>query len=66
MHFEQFVNKIMRDEDFRASLKSDPEGTLAEHGVDASPEMVDAIHDLDWDSMQKVSDHYKVATQASC
>lgn len=66
MHFEDFVTKIMRDDDFRAHLKSDPKAALAAHGIDAPPEMVNAINDLDWDSMQKVSDHYKVQTEVSC
>lgn len=66
MHFEDFVSKIMHDEDFRGALKEDPKVALAAHGVDAPPEMVDAINNLDWDSMQKVSDHYKVVTEVSC
>lgn len=66
MHFEKFVSKIMNDEDFRAGLKADPKGALAAHGVEATPQMVDAINDLDWESMQKVSDHYKVVTEVSC
>lgn len=66
MHFDLFVSKIMHDEDFRAELKADPEAALAKEGVDATPEMVQAIHNLDWNSMQKVSDHYKAMAGVSC
>jgi hypothetical protein len=64
--FEGFVTKIMRDDKFRAALKADPKAALADHGIDATPEMVHAINNLDWQSMQKVSDHYKAVADVSC
>ena len=66
MTFEELVTKVMRDEKFRAALKADPEGALKKAGVNVTPQLAAAVKDLNWTSLQKVSDHYKHAEGISC
>jgi hypothetical protein len=61
LKFEELVNKVMKDANFRAALESDPAKALESVGVKATPELVQSLKSMDWKSVHKVNAHYKAA-----
>ena len=55
---QALVNKILSDEAFRKALLSNPEATLRQAGIDPTPEMLDALKDIDEDSLQALAENF--------
>jgi hypothetical protein len=45
--FQTLINKVMSDGEFAKTLAADPAKALKTMGVDATPEMVDALKGVD-------------------
>jgi hypothetical protein len=52
--WEALVNRIIEDRGFRERLEKTPEKALAEMGIEATSDMVDALNQFDWKSMDAV------------
>jgi hypothetical protein len=52
---EDITNNILTDSAFRDRLVRDPEGTLRSHGIEPTPEMVDALKSVDAAGLQKLA-----------
>jgi len=59
MSFEKMINKVMTDQSFRDGIRSDPEGTLKAHNIDAHPDKVAALKQVDWSALDKVRDTFQ-------
>ena len=65
MKFEDLVSRVVKDPKFRDGLKADPAKTLDSVGVKATPELVQSLQSLDWNSIHKVNDNYRAASGIS-
>lgn len=65
MKFEDLVQKVMKDENFRKALQADPTKALDSVGVKVTPDLERSIRSLDWDSLDKVNKHYRSAAGIS-
>ena len=53
--FKAFMDKVMTDDAFVQALSNDPQGTLKSIGIEATPEMIDAMRGVDGDSLKKLA-----------
>ena len=51
----QIVEKVLNDNDFAQQLVADPEATLRSVGVEPSPEIVNALRNLDAEGLQRMA-----------
>ena len=51
---QKLIGKALSDEQFVEQLLSDPEAVLQENGVEPTPEMLEALHDIDADGLRKL------------
>jgi hypothetical protein len=65
MRFEKLVTKVMKNKKFRNALKKNPTTALKKVGVTATPKLHRAIKSLNWNSINKVNQHYKAAAGIS-
>lgn len=65
MRFEKLVTKVMKNKKFRDALKRNPTTALKKVGVTATPKLHRAIKSLNWNSINKVNQHYKAASGIS-
>jgi hypothetical protein len=65
MRFEKLVTKVMKNKTFRNALKRNPTTALKKVGVTATPKLHRAIKSLNWNSINKVNQHYKAAAGIS-
>jgi hypothetical protein len=65
MRFEKLVTKVMKNKNFRNALKRNPTTALKKVGVTATPQLHRAIKSLNWNSINKVNQHYKGAAGIS-
>lgn len=65
MRFEKLVTKVMKNQKFRAALKKNPTTALKKVGVTATPQLHRAIKALNWNSINKVNQHYRSAAGIS-
>ena len=65
MRFEKLVTKVMKNKKFRDALKRNPTTALKKVGVTATPKLHRAIKSLNWNSINKVNQHYKAAAGIS-
>ena len=49
------VGKILSDEKFAADLAKDPEKTLKEAGIEPTIDLLEALQDVDAESLQKLA-----------
>lgn len=49
------VNKVLSDKTFAQALLSDPAGTLQATGIEATPEILEALKGVDVESLQKLA-----------
>ena len=59
--FDSLINKLTTDRSFAATLVADPKGTLEANGVEATPEMIDAIRSLDAASVERLAGAFGTA-----
>jgi len=65
MRFEDLVRKAIKNKKFRSALKRNPTTALKKVGVTATPKLHRAIKSLNWNSLNKVNQHYKSAAGIS-
>lgn len=65
MKFDELVRKAMKNKKFRSDLKRNPTNALKKVGVTATPKLHRAIKSLNWNSLNKVNQHYKSAAGIS-
>ncbi len=53
--FQNLINRVMTDEVFAKSLADNPTETLKGIGVEATPEMLDALKDVDANSLKHLA-----------
>ncbi len=58
MNVKDLVDKYMHDSAFRSGLQNDPEGTLRGAGVNPTPEMLNAVKNVDHGSLKAVADSF--------
>jgi hypothetical protein len=51
MSFQDFVDRMMADRDFRNAMIDDPEAALKANGVEPTEKMVTALKALDYDQV---------------
>ena len=54
-NLQAIVGKAITDASFCQRLVSDPEGTLKDSGVSATPEMIGALRAIDANAVQKLA-----------
>lgn len=52
---QRLVNKIMTDEAFARALAENPEATLKEAGIEPTIDLLEALQDVDAESLQKLA-----------
>jgi anaerobic selenocysteine-containing dehydrogenase len=52
---QMLVGKALSDEGFVKKLVANPEGALKEVGVEATPEMIEALKGIDVESLKKLA-----------
>ena len=55
---QALVNRILSDEAFRKALLTNPEATLKQAGIEPTPEMLDALGDIDEESLQALAENF--------
>ena len=53
--FETLVGKALSDDAFAAALVKDPEAALSEVGIEATPEMLEALKGIDVEAVKKLA-----------
>lgn len=53
--FDRIVQRAVSDEEFAKRLVADPEQALRAEGVEPSPEMIEALRDVDVASVQRLA-----------
>ena len=53
--FKAFMDKVMTDEAFAQALSNDPQGALKSIGVEATPEMIEAMQGVDANSIKNLA-----------
>jgi predicted molibdopterin-dependent oxidoreductase YjgC len=53
--FQKLIDRVMTDEAFSKQLASNPESTLKSIGVDATPEMLEAMKGVDANSLKQLA-----------
>jgi hypothetical protein len=53
--FQNLINKVMTDEAFAKALSENPSETLKSIGVEATPEMLDAMKGVDAASLKNLA-----------
>jgi hypothetical protein len=51
--------KVLTDAEFAGKLIANPVETLKAEGIEATPEMLDALKDVDVTQLQKLADDFK-------
>ncbi len=55
---QDLVNRVLTDEKFRRELVANPEAALRKAGVEPTPEMLDALKDVDEESLQALANNF--------
>ena len=55
MTFQQFVTKMLNDQNFRTAIAKDPEAALKAAGVHSSPKLVEALKGVNYAQLAKVA-----------
>jgi hypothetical protein len=53
--FQKLIDRVMTDEAFAKELFANPEATLKGIGIEATPEMLDAMKGVDADSLKQLA-----------
>jgi predicted molibdopterin-dependent oxidoreductase YjgC len=53
--FQKVIERVMSDEAFARSLADNPKDTLKSIGIEATPEMLDAMQGVDAESLKKLA-----------
>lgn len=51
----QFVDKVMDDAEFFKALQVDPAAALSDAGIDATPQQIDALKKINYESLRAVA-----------
>jgi hypothetical protein len=54
MNFQQFIDRMMADRDFRTAMRKDPEAALKANGVEPTEQMVTALKAFNYDQVSAV------------
>ena len=52
---QKLIGKVVSDENFANTLAADPEKALRDAGVEPTPEILDALSDLDTEAIKKLA-----------
>ena len=58
MTFDDLVEKVLNDADFRAQLVKNPRAALESAGIPATDEMVQALNQVDYASITRVAEQF--------
>ena len=64
--FDTFVHAVIVDPKYRALLRKDPEKALRHLDIEPTDQLVEALKRIDWASMQKIVDSYRLGARLSC
>ena len=56
--FQKVIDRVMSDDAFAKALVDNPSGTLKTMGIDATPEMLDALSGVDVNSLKQLASSF--------
>lgn len=56
--FDELIQKVLHDVEFRKQLIKDPRSALGSIGVDATDEMLEALEEVDYASITRVAETF--------